>query len=274
MKLIVNSADYGMSDCITDGCLHAIREGILNTVGLMTNNACSERAVAEIKKFSHVTVGQEINLVFGKPVSDPKLVPSLVNQEGRLITTKERMNQYGVKNLLDLEKSDDPNMGLVYEEVLLETENQVKRFIEMMGSKPLYIGGHSITTPYITKARNEVAEKYGINQDWKTRLHHDPQRWYQNYSKTKAGFTVEMQANTDVVGYILEDRGNLLKHDYSLLSTHCGFFDKDLMDLSTFHVIRGIECSALCDSRVKKWIEKNNIELINAEQFFKEMKIQ
>ena len=57
MKLIVNSADYGMSDCITDGCLHAIREGILNTVGLMTNNACSERAVAEIKKFSHVTVG-------------------------------------------------------------------------------------------------------------------------------------------------------------------------------------------------------------------------
>ncbi len=38
MKLIVRAADFAMTESITDGCLRAIRDGILNDVGLMTNN--------------------------------------------------------------------------------------------------------------------------------------------------------------------------------------------------------------------------------------------
>lgn len=265
MKLIVHTADYGMSDCITDGCLHAIRSGILNDVGLMTNNSCSQRAVDEIKKYPHVSMGQEINLVFGNPVTNPELIPSLVNEEGRFMTSRERLAQY----------PDDENLGLVWEEVLLETENQVKKYIEMVGKKPLYLGGHSISTPYITKAREQVAEKYGINLDWKDYLNQGVRnRWYKNFSRTKSGFTPDLQAATDVEGYIIEDKGDLLNHDYSLLSTHCGFFDADLMKLSTFHIIRGVECSALVSPKVKQWIKENKIELINVEQFFKEKGIE
>lgn len=73
MKLIVRGADYAMTDSITDGCLRAARCGILTDVGLMTNNAAQARyAVNELKKYPHVSVGQDLNLVSGLPASDPK----------------------------------------------------------------------------------------------------------------------------------------------------------------------------------------------------------
>ena len=72
MKLIVRGADYAMTDSITDGCLRAARCGILTDVGLMTNNAAQARyAVNELKKYPHVSVGQDLNLVSGLPASDP-----------------------------------------------------------------------------------------------------------------------------------------------------------------------------------------------------------
>lgn len=68
MKLIVRGADYAMTDSITDGCLRAARCGILTDVGLMTNNAAQARyAVNELKKYPHVSVGQDLNLVSGCP---------------------------------------------------------------------------------------------------------------------------------------------------------------------------------------------------------------
>ena len=77
MKLIVRGADYAMTDSITDGCLRAARCGILTDVGLMTNNAAQARyAVNELKKYPHVSVGQDLNLVSGLPASDPKDIPA------------------------------------------------------------------------------------------------------------------------------------------------------------------------------------------------------
>lgn len=85
MKLIVRGADYAMTDSITDGCLRAARCGILTDVGLMTNNAAQARyAVNELKKYPHVSVGQDLNLVSGLPASDPKDIPALVDENGIL----------------------------------------------------------------------------------------------------------------------------------------------------------------------------------------------
>ena len=57
MKLIVRAADYAMTDSITDGCIKAIRDGILTDVGLMTNNLeNAKRAVEEVLKFPHVSI--------------------------------------------------------------------------------------------------------------------------------------------------------------------------------------------------------------------------
>ena len=91
MKLIVRGADYAMTDSITDGCLRAARCGILTDVGLMTNNAAQARyAVNELKKYPHVSVGQDLNLVSGLPASDPKDIPALVDENGIFISSTRR----------------------------------------------------------------------------------------------------------------------------------------------------------------------------------------
>lgn len=82
MKLIVRGADYAMTDSITDGCLRAARCGILTDVGLMTNNAAQARyAVNELKKYPHVSVGQDLNLVSGCPPATEGH-PALVVENG------------------------------------------------------------------------------------------------------------------------------------------------------------------------------------------------
>lgn len=258
MKLIVRAADYGMTDSITDGCIRAIKDGILTDVGLMTNNPCSKRAIEEILNYPHVSIGQDINLVSGMPCTPAHLVPSLVNAQGKFYTSRERIQRQ--------------DMGSINEdEMRLEIENQILRFIELVGKKPAYFMGHSYTSKTYEKIMAEMELKYQvIDLAKETSLHGFDNRWYPDLKGQKEGYTYQMQATTDVEQYIVEDKGNLLKHDFAILGTHCGYCDKELMEMSTFHIIRTIELSALCSEKVKQWIKKNEIELINVDQYLLE----
>ena len=51
------------------------------------------------------------------------------------------------------------------------------------------------------------------------------------------------------------------------MATHCGYCDGELLNMSTFSVIRGREIEALCSPQVREWIEKNSIELINFQDY-------
>ena len=260
MKLIVHTADYGMTDSCTDGTLKAIRDGILNSVGFMANNTCSERAAKEILKYPHVSVGQEINLVSGFPITDPKKIPSLVNAEGRLLTSRERFK-------ISMGETFD------YEEVLLETENQVLRFKELFGYLPLSLFGHSYGTPNSNKARAEITAKYKlpIGPQQHPLLRNEIPRWYIEIPGQKEAYTWQHQIDTDVESWILEDKLQLLKRDYGLFSTHTGFVDEELMLMSTFTAIRYKEVHALTSPRVKQWIKDNNVQLINYKEFLDEI---
>lgn len=260
MKLIVRAADYGMLDCITDGCLKAFRDGILRDVSFITNNPSAERAAEEIKKFPFVSIGQEINFVSGVPVTDPSLVPSLVNPEGRFYTSRERLAMPG------------GGRTFTYEDALLECENQVKKFIRLIGRKPVYISGHSFGSNMTRLAIADIAEKYDIllgGAEHK-KLEGIRPNWYHIVPGSKTAYTSQMQAETDVEAFILEDRLGLLGREYGRISTHAGYCDQELMNMSSYNVIRTKELYALCSPRVKQWVEENQIELINMEDFVRE----
>lgn len=261
MKLIVRAADYGMLDCLTDGCLKAFRDGILRDVSFITNNPSAIRAAKEIKKYPFVSIGQEINFVSGVPVTDPSLVPSLVNPDGRFYTSRERQAMPG------------GGRTFTYEEALLECENQVKRFIELIGRKPVYISGHSYGSELTRLAIADIAEKYDIllggAQDH-PKLEGILPNWYRTVRGSKTAYTSEIQAATDVETFILEDRLGLLGREYGMISTHAGYCDEELVRMSSYNVIRTKELYALCSPKVKKWVEDNGIELINMEDFVRE----
>ena len=265
MKMIVRAADYGMTDSITDGCLKAARDGILTDVGLMTNNyAQARRAVEEMKKYPQVSFGQDLNLVSGLPASDVKDIPSLVNEEGRFISSTERKlaNDYDIP----------------YEEAYHEMQVQVERFIELVGKKPDYICGHSLTTPEVDQAMLDICKNYDIM--WDPFGQKDMpvcERWYYKNIKVdpndrKPKYDLSAQGETDVVEWIVNNHTNfdLENAEYGILATHCGYCDGELQNMSTFSVIRGRELEALCSPAVKKWVINNNIELINFDRYLEE----
>lgn len=258
MKLIVRGADYGMTDSITDGCLKAIRDGILTDVGFMSNNNCADRAAKEIMKYPHISVGQDLNLVSGTPLSDLTLIPSLVNDEGNFISSVERKS----KKLL----------SVPYDEVFIEMENQILKFIALFGKKPAYLVGHSFTCESIEKAMHDLSVKYEIEPD----CFNSPnlitgKRWYfQNPEfdlNNKPIYSLQSQASTDVKSFIVNDKCEILNKEFAMIATHCGYCDGELINMSTFSIIRGIELEALCSKEVKDWIRLNEITLINFNQF-------
>lgn len=265
MKVIVRAADYGMTDSITDGCLKAIRDGILTDVGLMTNNYHhAKRAVEEVLKYPHVSIGQDLNLVSGIPASDPKDIPSLVDENGVFITSVYRKNNH----LFDIP----------YDEIYHEMKAQVKCFIELVGKKPAYITGHSLATPEVNRAMKNICEEYGILFDCFTQPNLQiGNRWYFKNrvidpNDRKPSYGLDEQNQTDVESHIIsgELRFDFDQYDYGMIATHCGYCDGELLNMSTFSVVRGREVEALCSRKVKEWIDSNHIELINYDQYLNE----
>lgn len=265
MKLVVRAADYAMTDSITDGCIKAIRDGILTDVGLMTNNYIyAKRAVEKLKKYPNVSIGQDLNLVSGISVLDPQEIPYLTGGKGRFLTSVERKKG----NLFNIP----------YDEAYREMKAQVERFIELVGRKPSYIAGHSLSTPEVDKAILDICKEYDIVWDCFNQENlRVGERWYfkniiVDTNDRKPSYGLKEQSETDVVNHIIQNEClfDFNKDQYGMLATHCGYCDGELLNMSTFSVIRGRELEALCDSKVIQWIKDNNIKLINFDDFKKE----
>jgi len=252
MKLLVQGDDFGMSYGITDGICLAAREGILTCTGLMTNFEGSEYAANRIKEYEHICVGQDINLFAGKSVTDPKLVPHLVDNDGFLISSSERKKTAGFPE-------NDP---FPYDETLLEVENQYKKFVELMGRKPRYLQGHSYLTKNISRAIREIAEKYNItySQDiWKKIKMYDC-HWL---ATSKSNFPIEEQLQIDVEKGVYDQLENLMKNDIAYIICHPGFLDEDLFSKSTYTAIRYKDLHMLLSKRIKEKLIENNVQLIS-----------
>jgi predicted glycoside hydrolase/deacetylase ChbG (UPF0249 family) len=158
MKLIIKSADYALTRSTMYGILQGCRDGMITTTGLMVNFPWSEYAVELIKPYTHVCLGQDINITVGRPVSDPKEIPTMVNEDGTFVSSKKHRG--------------DKDYVIDMDEALLETENQVKRFIKLTGKLPEYMQSHAQTGAgkiVIHKAIKAIADKYGVKQYAKAR---------------------------------------------------------------------------------------------------------
>lgn len=83
MSLVVTADDLGLSPGVTRGILEAHRDGIVRSTGLLVTFAAAEEAASLARAEPDLEIGLHIDLVGGTPVSDPRDVPSLVDEEGR-----------------------------------------------------------------------------------------------------------------------------------------------------------------------------------------------
>lgn len=246
MKLIVRADDLGFTEAVNYGIVKTIRDGIVRSTGLMPNMPAAQHGFDLIKDMDNVSVGQHTNIVVGRPVSDPKQIPSLVDADGNFINSK--VYRAATEDFV------------VFEEAVLEIEAQLKRFMEITGRRPDYFEGHAVNSVNFNKGLARVAQKHGLfNVPFPAQLvlHGDtPVRVAMCFNMTPDNMY-------DPLSFILNDEGGVLDSEVVLMIFHPGYVDQDILRMSSFNMIRPLEVEALCSPQVKQWVADNGIELVN-----------
>lgn len=266
MKLIVQADDYGFTGGVTDGILKCARDGVLTETGLFSNMPTAEYAVRRMQEeCPHILLGEDINMVAGRPVTDPALIPSLVRPDGTFIPS-------AMHRAMD---KTHPN-HIPYEEAFLETENQVKRFIQLAGHTPGYLAGHSYGTEVTWQVQRDVAAKYDIPfihdiiPKVVTIPDADTECWAKPILRDDGtyDYSVMTQLEKDPIQYFLDGKLEYLEKVLAVdgvaeIHTHAGYVDRDLIRMSSFTTVRLMEADFLCSDILKNWIRDNGVELVN-----------
>ncbi len=81
--LIINADDFGMSDGVTEGIIHAWQDGVVtNTSALINLDGAPKRIARAHAEYPDLPIGLHLNLTLGKPILPPEKVPTLVDDEG------------------------------------------------------------------------------------------------------------------------------------------------------------------------------------------------
>lgn len=144
--LIVNADDLGRTAGINEGIFAAHRDGIVSSATLMVAYPAAEQAAAALAEHPELGVGLHVQLTGGRPTLPGERVPSLVDEEGRLPRNPERVAGF------------DPA------DVLAEVENQLDRFLELVGRPPTHLDSHhhSHRLPVVLEALVEVARRHRL----------------------------------------------------------------------------------------------------------------
>lgn len=80
MKLIVNADDFGYSIGHNHGIIHAHTHGIVKSTSLMANGEEVLHAINLLRQHTSLDVGIHVVLDYKRPISNPTLIPTLLDQ--------------------------------------------------------------------------------------------------------------------------------------------------------------------------------------------------
>ena len=149
--LVVNADDYGMTLGVSRGIIEAARAGLVRAACVMTNCPEFEDSMGELQQADvGLDIGFHANLTWGRPVSDPAEIPSLVGPDGNFLSRGTLL----AKSLA----------GLVSpEEGYRELWAQCAKLAARMPAISHMNGHHHVHAfPGIAAASERVAREYGI----------------------------------------------------------------------------------------------------------------
>jgi len=118
--LVVNADDLGVSKGATLGIIKAHREGIVTSASLAATYPFYEHAVEScVRACPELGIGLHFTLTSGKPVSDPKRVPLLIDENGFF-----RWRFTSLLRAVSLEKKSD-----LLDQIGIELEAQFSRLL-------------------------------------------------------------------------------------------------------------------------------------------------
>ena len=242
-KLMIRADDLGYCEAVNYGINRAVRDGIVRCVGVMPNMEWAEHGV-RLLDGTDVIFTVHANICQGRPITDPKRIPSLVDENG----------EFKDKSLYREAKED----FVVLDEVLMEVEAQYLRLAELTGKKPFMVEAHAVPSNNFNRALVMVAKKYGVEC-----LSFVPGR---GPKVGKYFFKFSMDSgNADYVPF--ESLKKAMDQEFAedeamLMVLHPGYVDEYVMNTSYITTQRALEVAMAINPEVPKWCEENGVQLI------------
>ena len=250
-RLIVNADDFGRARGVNAGILEAHRNGIVTATTLMVGAAASEDAGRIAQSTPSLDVGLHLTLTYGRPVTDPEQVPSLVEPDGAF--------------------PRDPAAFLgrdraARDEALIEYRAQHARATDLVGRPPTHLDTHHWLhdVPALEWAIIALARETGAA----VRPHDDLQRdrlraaGVRTVDRYRRDFQHVGHVDVPTLVRILEEVGADRSGGVTELGCHPGEPDRELERTSAYAALRVTELATLTDPRVRATADGNGIRLV------------
>lgn len=242
-KLLVRADDLGYCEAFNYGLARAVKSGIVRCVGVMPNMEWAEHGV-RLLDGEPVIFTVHANICQGRPITDPKLIPSLVDENG----------VFKDKEIYRSAKED----FVVLEEVLMEVEAQYQRLVELTGKKPYMVEAHAVPSANFNKAIAMVGQKHGL-----AAMGFDPARG-PKIANTYLKFSMD-SGNPDYNPFESLKKAALqpmAEDEAALMVLHPGYVDEYVYNTSYITHQRAKEVAMAINPEVPKWCEENGVQLI------------
>ena len=241
-KILVRADDLGYSEAFNYGLARAVKSGFLRSVGVMPNMQWAEHGVRLLDGYD-VTFTVHANICQGRPITDPKLIPSLVDENG----------EFKDKNLYREAKED----FVVLEEAVMEVEAQYLRLVELTGRKPYMVEAHAVPSNNFMKAIMIVAQKHGVES-----MKFGPKG--PMIGNTTIKFSMD-SGNADYNPFESFKKAALQpmeEGEAALMVLHPGFVDEYVLTTSYLTTARALEVAFVINPEVPKWCQENGVQLL------------
>lgn len=241
-RILVRADDLGYCEAVNYGIAKAVKEGIIRSVGLMPNMEAARHGV-ELLKGAEVCFGQHTNICNGRPLTDPRLIPSLVQENGAFRDKSEYRKA----------KAD----FVVLDEVILEIEAQYRRFVELVGDKPHYLEAHAVPSGNLNRGLQIVAQRHGLQylgggqepvRFRNTNLYMSMDSMFPDYDPFRS-----------LKNAALRDVG---EDGCVMMVCHPGYVDEYVYQTSFITRQRAQEVAMCISPETKRWLAENHIQVV------------
>ncbi len=242
-RLLIRADDLGYSDGVNCGIARSVNDGIIRTIGVMVNMPEVERGLRMLH-MPGLCLGQHTCISAGKPLSDPKQVPSLLGSDGGFKPTRA----------YNLPGPDT----IVLDEVVLEIEAQYERFCALVGAKPGYLEGHAVFHTVFQQGLEIVANRHGV-------LYSGVPEEGNQMRVGRTYMTISMESmKNDYVPQESLKRSLTEAQDGSctMFVCHPGYLDAYILAHSQLTTPRPLEVAMLTDPNTAAWLDEQGIQRV------------